>query len=102
MTSQHESQLIQCSQETESQEFTTPSSKTSTTSPQTGWQRGFMYGALATEFMAGVVGGGVAGYYLDRWQGTSPLWTLLLLVSGCAGGLYLLLRGISQLEHQAD
>ena len=102
MKSQHASQTPESSQEKESQGASNSSSETSSISPKTGWRLGILYGALAMEFMAGVVGGGVTGYYLDRWQGTSPLWTLLLLVIGCAAGLFLLLRGITQLEHQVD
>jgi ATP synthase protein I len=32
------------------------------------------------------------GYYTDRWLGTSPLFTLLLLVLGIAAGFYNMYR----------
>ncbi len=61
-------------------------------------QRAWLYGALAMELTVGVVGGALGGYALDHWQGTSPLWTVILLVLGFAGGFTLMLRGFSKLE----
>lgn len=61
-------------------------------------QRAWLYGALAMELTVGVVGGALSGYALDHWQGTSPLWTLILLLVGFAGGFTLMLRGFSKLE----
>ncbi len=81
---------------------TSLSSQTSIISPKNGWQLGWLYATLAMEFVGGVVGGGLAGFYLDHWQGTSPLWTSILLVSGCAAGLFLLLHGITKLEGELD
>lgn len=66
-----------------------------------GLRRAWMYGALAMELTAGVVGGGIGGYFLDRWQGTSPVWTLILLLLGFTGGFVLMLRGFLKLEGES-
>jgi len=60
--------------------------------------RAWLYGAIAMEFTASVVGGGVLGYFLDRWWSTQPILTVTLLLLGGAGGLTLLLRGLVRLE----
>ena len=42
--------------------------------------------------MALVGGGVVAGYFIDRWLGTSPLFMLLLLFAGLFAGIRNFLR----------
>ncbi len=38
--------------------------------------------------MVGSIGGGLlAGVYLDRWLGSAPLLTIVLLFSGIGGGM---------------
>jgi F0F1-type ATP synthase assembly protein I len=44
--------------------------------------------ALGTEFGVSIVAGVVAGYYLDDWLGTSPLFVLLLSGGAFAGSVY--------------
>ena len=61
-------------------------------------QKAWLYGSLAMELTASVVGGALTGYFFDQWQDTSPLGTLLFLLAGCSSGFFLLLRGIKQLE----
>ena len=39
---------------------------------------------IVTELLAGVIGGLVVGYLLDRWFGTSPWLLIILLVLGVA------------------
>lgn len=41
---------------------------------------------IATELLAGLLVGGVIGWYLDAWLGTSPLMFLLFLALGAAAG----------------
>ena len=39
------------------------------------------------ELVAGVVGGGLIGYGLDRWFETWPLWFIVLFFLGAAAGM---------------
>ena len=51
------------------------------------------------EFAASVAAFAVGGYFLDRWQGTSPMWTLIGTAIGFIGGgynLYKATRGITR------
>ncbi|MFQ5665745.1 MAG: AtpZ/AtpI family protein [Candidatus Binatia bacterium] len=54
------------------------------------------YAALGFEFAGIVVAGVVAGYYIDGFLGTAPLFTLLLTLGGMAGAVYRLLWGLKQ------
>jgi ATP synthase protein I len=47
--------------------------------------------ALGFELAGSIVGGLVLGYYLDRYIGTEPLFTILCTLAGMAGGLRILL-----------
>ncbi len=58
--------------------------------------------AGGTELAAGVVGGVIAGYYLDRYLGSAPWLTLLFTVAGLAGGLGRLLWVLKRLEKKQD
>ena len=42
---------------------------------------------IGVELVAGMVVGIGAGYLLDRWQDTSPWYTILFFFLGCAAGL---------------
>ena len=44
--------------------------------------------AFGLEFGVTVAAGVVAGYYLDGWLGTPPLFTLLISIGALAGALY--------------
>ena len=46
------------------------------TKAENGYAQGMK---VLTELVAGLFGGGVAGFLLDRWLGTSP-WALLVLL----------------------
>ena len=48
--------------------------------------------AYATELMAGILVGGFAGYWLDRWLGTSPVFLIVLFFLGAAAGFRNILR----------
>jgi len=47
---------------------------------------------IGTRLVASTFTGLAIGYYTDRWLGTSPLFTLLLLVLGIAAGFYNMYR----------
>lgn len=47
---------------------------------------------LVWTFTAVIFGGFFAGYFLDKWLGTSPALTLLFSFLGLAAGVYLVLR----------
>jgi ATP synthase protein I len=48
---------------------------------------------IAVEFAVTAAIGGVGGYFLDRWLGTSPLLLLTGFFIGFAAGVYNLMRG---------
>ncbi len=58
--------------------------------------------ALGMEFAVIVVAGVLAGYYLDMWLGTPPLFTLLLTLGGMGGALYRLIWGLKQSRSVSD
>lgn len=58
--------------------------------------------AGGTELAASVVGGVIAGYYLDRYFGSAPWLTLLFTLAGLAGGLSRLLWALKRLEKRQD
>jgi F0F1-type ATP synthase assembly protein I len=60
------------------------------------------FGALGFEFAGTVVAGVVAGYYLDGWLHTAPLFTLLLTMAGMGGALYRLLWMLKRISSQSD
>lgn len=53
----------------------------------TAWQGLAAMGALGFTLVGCTFLGLFAGYYLDRWLKTSPLFTILLLLFGIAAGL---------------
>jgi len=60
------------------------------------------FGALGFEFAGTVVAGVVAGYYLDQWLHTAPLFTLLVTLAGMGGALYRLLWMLKRFSSQSD
>lgn len=56
--------------------------------------------AFGMEFALSVVAGVMAGYYIDGYLGTAPLFTLLLTIGGMAGGLYRLLWSLKTFNSQ--
>jgi ATP synthase protein I len=50
------------------------------------------------EFLGGILGGWLGGYFLDRWLHTSPWGLLALGTLGTVGGLVACMRRLSQLE----
>ena len=50
--------------------------------------KGARFAALGTEFGVTIVAGVVAGYYLDDWLGTGPLFLLLVSLGAFGGAIY--------------
>ena len=61
------------------------------------WRRDFArYGGLGTQFAAAVGVLAYVGVRVDRWLGTSPLFVLIGVALGLAGGLIGLLSAVSR------
>jgi F0F1-type ATP synthase assembly protein I len=61
------------------------------------WRRDFArYGGLGTQFAAAVGVLAYVGVRMDRWLGTSPLFLLIGVALGLAGGLIRLLTAVSR------
>lgn len=54
--------------------------------------------AMGTEFGVSVVVGVVAGYYIDAWLGTSPLFLLVLSAAAFGGALYRMVTVLRRLQ----
>jgi ATP synthase protein I len=52
---------------------------------------------VGVELVAGVIGGGLIGYWLDRWFGTWPIMFLILFFLGAAAGMLNAYRYIRRL-----
>ncbi len=51
------------------------------------------------ELVSGALVGGVAGYYLDVWLKTSPVFFIVCFFLGCAGGFLTLYRSAQREDH---
>ena len=69
---------------------------------ESGIARAGRFAALGFEFAGIVVAGVVAGYYLDGWLHTAPLFTLSLSLAGMGGALYRLLWMLRRFNSQSD
>ncbi len=47
---------------------------------------------MGLEFISGVVGFGVVGWLVDRWAGSTPIWTITGIVLGVVGSSYNFMR----------
>lgn len=54
--------------------------------------------AIGFEFAAAICGFAAIGYLIDRWQGTQPRWTLIMLLLGFIGGSYNLYKEIRKIQ----
>lgn len=52
--------------------------------------------ALGFQIAGSIVGGLIAGYYLDDYVGTAPLFTLLFALGGLYGAMRLLLWALKR------
>jgi len=61
--------------------------------------RGMAYGLrMASELVGAVLVGGVIGYVLDQWLGTSPWLFLVFFLLGFAAGVLNVIRGFTRLQ----
>ncbi len=61
--------------------------------------RGMAYGLrMASELVAAVLVGGLIGYVLDQWLGTTPWLFLPLVILGFAAGVRNVLRGYKKVQ----
>ena len=52
------------------------------------------------EFCASVGGLAVVGFLIDRWQNTTPVWTLVLTGLGFVGGSYNLFKEVRRMQRR--
>jgi ATP synthase protein I len=52
--------------------------------------------AIGFELAGAIIGGLALGYYLDRYFGTEPLFTLLGTIAGMVGGMRVLLWALKR------
>ncbi len=52
------------------------------------------------ELAGSILGMGLIGWLIDRWQGTSPTWTLVLTGLGTVGGFYNFLKRAMALNRE--
>lgn len=63
--------------------------------------RGMAYGLrMSSELVAAVLVGGLIGYGLDRWLGTTPWLFLLFFIAGFAAGVLNVTRAFSQMQSE--
>lgn len=55
---------------------------------------------MGVELISGAFVGGISGYYLDEWLGTSPVLFILCFFLGCAGGFLTLTRALKAAEEK--
>jgi F0F1-type ATP synthase assembly protein I len=70
--------------------------------PANIWAQVGLYTSLGLILPAGALGGGAAGWLLDRWLHTSPVLTVILGFMGAAAGLTEVLRILGRAEKDAD
>ena len=54
------------------------------------------YAALGFEFAGAIIGGMVAGYLLDGFAGTEPLFTIVFTLAGLYGAVRVLLWSLKK------
>jgi F0F1-type ATP synthase assembly protein I len=69
---------------------------------ESGIVKAGQFAALGFEFAGIVVAGVIAGYYLDGWLHTAPLFTLLFTLAGMGGALYRLLWMLKRISSQSS
>jgi ATP synthase protein I len=64
-------------------------------------RRGMAYGLrMGSELVAAVLVGGLIGYFLDQWLGTTPWLFLLFFVLGFAAGVLNVMRSFKRLQEE--
>lgn len=69
---------------------------------QNAWKALGELSTIGLTLVIATVIGLAAGYYLDRWLGTSPWLTLIGLVLGIAAGFVNLFRSVKRAERNID
>ena len=65
--------------------------------------RGMAYGLrMASELVGGVLVGGLIGYFLDQWLGTTPWLFLVFFFVGFSAGIMNVVRGFTRLQKEID
>lgn len=64
------------------------------------WRTLGMLATVGVTFVGATAGATLGGYFLDRWLGTSPWFTLAGIVVGIAAGFRDLFRSIKKAEGQ--
>lgn len=64
------------------------------------WRTLGMLATVGLTFVVATAGATVGGYFVDRWLGTSPWFTLIGLAVGTAAGFRDLFRSIKKAERQ--
>jgi ATP synthase protein I len=57
---------------------------------------------LSVELAAGLLVGGVIGWGLDRWLGTSPLMLIVFFLLGATAGIYNVIRAAMRMNREAE
>ena len=60
------------------------------------------YSTVGLELGFSIAIGVLAGYYLDRWLGTSPWLTIFLMLCGVAAGFKRIYQALKSLEREQD
>ncbi len=54
---------------------------------------------VSIDLLGGVIGGSLAGYYLDKWLGTTPFLFIICFFLGVAGAVRNILRSIRNVDN---
>ncbi|HLF48800.1 MAG TPA: AtpZ/AtpI family protein [Methylomirabilota bacterium] len=64
------------------------------------WQSLGMLASVGITFVVATAGATIGGYFVDRWLGTTPWFTLIGIGVGVAAGFRDLFRSIKRAEQQ--
>ena len=64
------------------------------------WRTLGMLAAVGLTFVVATAGATIGGYFVDRWLGTAPWFTLICMAVGIAAGFRDLFRSIKRAERQ--
>jgi ATP synthase protein I len=64
------------------------------------WRSLAMLASVGMTFVVATAGATIGGYFLDRWAGTSPWFTLIGIGLGVAAGFRGLFRSVKNAERQ--
>lgn len=70
--------------------------------PEPAWRSVGQLASIGMAMVLATVIGLAAGYYADRWLGTSPWLTLIGLGLGIAAGFVTLFRTVKDVERNVD